>query len=101
MGTRVQLIFQKCTITGIEPCSCVTEISLKILKLMVVVIGKKTPQPTHLRGNPISAPYLFFVFDIFLFFFHQTPYVTEIYKYLLSLVSLSASEYKGCVLILG
>ena len=41
---------------------------------MVVVIGKKTPRPTHLRGNPISAPYLFFVFDIFLVFFFIKPH---------------------------
>ena len=55
--------------TGIESCSCVTEIGLKILELMVFVIGKNAPRNTHLGGNPTIAPNFFTIWENFLVFF--------------------------------
>ena len=55
--------------TGIESCSCVTEIGLKILELMVFVIGKNAPRHTHLGGNPTITPNFFTIWENFLVFF--------------------------------
>ena len=65
--------------TGIESCSWVTEISLKILELMVFVIGKKTPRHTLFGGNPTTAT-IFVKFSCFIFIQpHELPNYSRIH----------------------
>ena len=65
--------------TGIESCSWVTEISLKILELMIFAIGKKTPRHTLFGGNPTTAT-IFVKFSCFIFTQpHELPNYSRIH----------------------